>query len=156
MEFTLVGIPMVLVLISTFEMARGMWIYHALAFSVREGTRYAAFHGAGCSSIAGNSCTKTIGDIAGQIQYAGVGLLPDHLSLTFTANAGSVSCLLQDCLKNSTTWPPSGSNLPNMSIQISGQYPFSSAIAMFWPGATNGVVFPTFNFPASSQELIQF
>ena len=44
-EFTLVGIPLVFVLISTIEMARGMWIYHTLAYAVKEGTRYAVARG---------------------------------------------------------------------------------------------------------------
>jgi Flp pilus assembly protein TadG len=38
-EFTLVGIPMIFLLISTFEVARGMWEYHTLAYAVKEGTR---------------------------------------------------------------------------------------------------------------------
>ena len=37
-EFTLVGIPLIFVLISTFEMARGMWNYQTLAYAVRAGT----------------------------------------------------------------------------------------------------------------------
>src|SRR5215471_18790761 len=44
-EFTLVGIPIIFVLISTFEMSRGMWLYHTLAYAAREGTRYAIVHG---------------------------------------------------------------------------------------------------------------
>ena len=44
-EFTLVEIPLLCVLISTFEMARGMWLYHTLAYAVKEGARYAAVRG---------------------------------------------------------------------------------------------------------------
>ena len=40
-EFTFVGIPMIFVLVSSFEMARGMWIYHTMAYAVKEGARYA-------------------------------------------------------------------------------------------------------------------
>lgn len=161
LEFALVGIPLIFVLISTFEMARGMWIYHTLAYAVREGTRFTAFHGYDCTGAAGNSCSKTIADIAGQVRRSGVGLLPDQLSLTFTANAGTanapaVSCVLRDCLLNTTVWPPNGANYPGMDVQTSAVYPFSSAIAMFWPGAGSGVEFPTVNFPAASQEEIQF
>ena len=161
-EFTLVGIPLIFALISIFEISRGMWIYHTLAYAVTEGTRFASVHGDNCTSEAGNSCSKTIADVAGVIQYAGVGLLPDQLSLTFVANAGTgnavtLSCpLLKDCLTNATVWPPTGANLPGMDIQISASYPFTSAIAMFWPGAGQGAVFPTFNLPATSEERIQF
>lgn len=161
LEFTLVGIPLMFVLISTFEMARGMWIYHTLAFAVREGTRYTAFHGYNCATL-GTGCSKQIADAAGAIQYAGVGLLPDQLTLTFTANAGgaspvTVTCpLLKDCLTNATAWPPAGANSPGMDVSITASYPFSSAIAMFWPGAGGGTVFPTYTFSATSREGIQF
>ena len=156
-EFTLVGIPLIFALISIFEISRGMWIYHTLAYSVTEGTRYASVHGQGCVS-AGNSCAAKISDIAKTIQYTGVGLLPNQLSLTFTSNAGTISCTLTNCLTNATVWPPSTSsaNLPGMDIAVSASYPFSSAIAMLWPGAGPGIVFPTFNLPATSRERIQF
>ena len=157
-EFTLVGIPLIFVLISIFEIARGMWIYHTLAYAVTEGTRYATVHGANCSAN-GNTCWKTVGDVSAQIQYVGVGLLPDQLMLTFKDAAGALpACRLQACLANTTVWPRSGgsANLPGMDITISATYPFTSAIAMFWPGAGQGVVFPTFTLPASSTERIQF
>ena len=154
-EFTLVGIPLMFTLISIFEISRGMWIYHTLAYAVTEGTRYAAVHGENCSASP-NSCSKAISDVAGVIQYVGVGLLPDQLNLTFTSKAGSVPCILKDCLSNATPWPPANANLRGMDVTISANYPFSSAIAMFWPGAGQGVVFPTFNLPATSTERIQF
>src|SRR5882762_5274489 len=55
LEFTLVGIPLVFILISTFEMARGMWNYHVMAYAVKEGTRYASVHGNNCTDHATNS-----------------------------------------------------------------------------------------------------
>ena len=159
-EFTLVGIPLIFVLISIFEISRGMWIYHTLAYAVTEGTRYAIVHGENCS-LSPNTCSVTVSDVAKKIQYVGVGLLPDQLTLTFTAPAGgtATTCLLQDCLKapyNAQVWPPSGANVPGTDITISAKYPFSSAIAMFWPGAGPSLVFPTFNLPATSTERIQF
>ncbi|HLK47448.1 MAG TPA: TadE family protein [Bryobacteraceae bacterium] len=158
-EFTLVGIPLIFALISIFEISRGMWIYHSLAYAVTEGTRYAIVHGENCT-IQPNSCQTTIAGIAGVIQYAGVGLLSDQLSLTFTSKAGSVGpCLLKDCLIQAaytSTWPPANANLPGMDVTISAKYPFSSAIAMFWPGTGPGLVFPTVNLPATATERIQF
>lgn len=160
MEFTLVGIPLIFALISIFEVARGMWIYHTLASAVTQGTRYTSVHGLNCTSADGNSCATTIAGIATIIQYSGVGLLPSQLSLTFTSNAGAtITCTLQDCLSGSqasTSWPPANANLPGMDVVISATYPFSSAIAMFWPGSGPGTVFPTFNLPATSTERIQF
>jgi Flp pilus assembly protein TadG len=156
LEFTLVGIPMIFALISIFEMARGMWLYHTLAYSVREGTRYTTVHGSDCATSP-NSCTVTIGQIAGVIQNAGTGLDPSLLNLTFTPSTGSsIRCALADCLNNGTTWPPSNANTPGMTVAISGIYPFRSAIAMFWPGSNPSGPFPAVNFPAASQDTIQF
>src|ERR1051325_6804549 len=87
LEFVLVGVPVIFVLFSTFEMARGMWSYHSLAYAVREGTRYAIVHGSDCASSP-NSCTVTIANIASVIKKAGVGLDGSALSLTFTPNTG--------------------------------------------------------------------
>src|SRR6266567_1222188 len=159
LEFSMVGIPLIFVLISIFEISRGMWVYHTLAYAIKQGTRYAAVHGQNCSA-APNSCSATIGNIAGVIQNAGVGLLPDQLTLNFCAPPGGsppsctsgnaqASCSLTNCLTNTTVWPPNGANRPGFDdIVITGTYPFASAIALVWPGAHSTNVFPTFNFPA--------
>jgi Flp pilus assembly protein TadG len=82
-EFTLVGIPLVFVLISTIEMARGMWIYHTLAYAVKEGTRYAVTRGQ-------NNPTQTMyQDVCHVIAQAGTGLLPEDLMLSFTSASGT-------------------------------------------------------------------
>src|SRR5262249_45663384 len=80
LEMTLVGIPIIFVLISVAEMARGMWIYHTLAYSIREGTRYASVHGRDCS-IGGNTCSVTVGQIAAVIKNAAIGLDPADLKV---------------------------------------------------------------------------
>jgi len=73
-EFTLVGIPMIFLLISIFEISRAMWNYHTLAFAIREGTRYAAVHGSGCSADPrATPCQATVAQVAQRIQDAGIG-----------------------------------------------------------------------------------
>lgn len=162
LEFTLVGIPLIFVLISIFEMARGMWIYDTLAHAVKEGTRYAAVHGVNCvpvpSDPSSNDCAVSIADIAARIQNAGVGLPADQLTLTFSAGSGApTTCLLQNCLTLKTKpWPPSPNNAAGLPVSISGVFPFQSAIAFFWPGVARSMIFPTFNLPASAREAIQF
>jgi hypothetical protein len=147
---------MVFVVFSTFELARGMWSYHSLAYAVREGTRYAVVHGADCASSP-NSCTVTISQIATVIKNAGVGLDGSTLSLTFTPNTGSaITCTLNNCLTNSTQWPPSGANSIGMTVTISANYPFQSGIVFFFPGTRPTGSFPAMNLPASSKDLIQF
>jgi Flp pilus assembly protein TadG len=157
-EFTLVAIPLIFTLISIFEMARGMWTYHTMAYALKEGTRFAMVKGRNCAPP--NGCGVTIADVANRIRLAGVGLIPSDLSLTFTSGASTVKCQLDGgaspCLNDTTPWPLAGANEVGNNIEVSGTYPFRSAIAMFWPGSGSGINFGTVTFPASSREKIQF
>ena len=155
-EFTLVGIPMMFLLISIFEMSRAMWNYHTLAFALREGTRYAVVHGAGCSTDPRNSCQATVSQVAQRIQDAGIGLDADQLALTFTSSGNSVKCTLKTCLATATSWPEAPKNTAGSAIAISGSLPFQSALVMFWPGAGKGVGIPTAYLTAGSADIIQF
>lgn len=153
-EFTLVGIPMIFLLISTFEVARGMWTYHTLAYAVKEGTRYASVHGKTCT-VAPNACAVTVSQVAQRVSDSAAGLLPANLTLTFTSLSGTFSCKVTTCLTNLSQWPPDPSNQQGSDIEIDGVYPFQSAISMFWPGAGPGVSVATVNFPASSKETME-
>ena len=65
-EMTLVGIPIMFLLISTFEISRGMWMYNTEATAVREGVRFASVHGVNCVKVAPgipNQCDVTANDI---------------------------------------------------------------------------------------------
>jgi hypothetical protein len=156
LEFVLVGIPMIFILISIFEIARGMWAYHTLAYAVREGVRYASMHGKGCASP--NSCQVTIGGITGVIKTAGVGLDPSSVTLTFTPAGGSLpNQTMTSQLTSSTVWPPSTANTPGQIIKISANYGFRTFLALFWVGAGRPVNYSgTFYLPASSSEAISF
>jgi Flp pilus assembly protein TadG len=158
-EFTLVGIPMVFVLISIVEMSRGMWMYHTLAYAVKEGTRYAAVHGINCQTSP-NTCTIGVSDVVAKIKDSGIGLLPGDLNVTLTTQSGAqVVCspISASCLANNSQWPPSsnGDNQVGKQITITATCPFRSALAMVWPGA-GSVTFGAFTFPASSTELMEF
>jgi Flp pilus assembly protein TadG len=156
LEFVLVGIPMIFVLISIFEIARGMWTYHTLAYAVREGVRYAVMHGQGCASP--NTCQVTIGGISKVINYAGTGLDSNSVYLTFTPASGSASTdTMKNQMTSTTVWPPSGANSPGLAVTISAKYQFRTFLAVFWPGSgpplnDSG----SFWLPASSTEPIQF
>ena len=155
-EMTLVGIPLIFVLISTFEIARGMWIYHTLAYALREGTRYAIVHGADCSTPP-NNCAIRVQDIARVIQNAAVGLYDaDNFHIEMKSLNDDVSGTLTSALASPSQFPSSGGGAIGAPITFSATYPFQSAIAMFWPGARAGGNFMAVTFPASSQETIQF
>jgi hypothetical protein len=159
-EMTLVGIPMLFILISIFEISRGMWISHTTAYAVKEGVRFASVHGQNCvynpPSVI-NSCTTTEAGIAALIQNAGIGLDPATTQLTFcTGFCGSGStptCALNACA--STTWPPSGGNQLGQTIEIDITTPFYSALAMLWPGAGK-TSFGVFNFGSTASDTVKF
>ena len=167
-EFTLVGIPIVFLLVSVFEMSRGMWLYHTLATAVREGTRLAVVHCGDCN-LYPNSCAVTVRTVANRIRDAAVGLPPSDIqNVTLTSSTRTITCpSLEDCIKagslGDTYWPAGapgavadvGANR-RAPVEIAASFPFRSAIAMFWPGAGRGQQFGLFSLPASSRELIQY
>ena len=155
-EMTLVGIPLIFVLISTVEVARGMWIYHTLAYALREGTRYTIVHGVDCRT-APNNCAVTVHDIARVIQKAAVGLYDtDNFQIEMKSLTDDVSCSLTSALASTAQFPALGGGAIGAPITFRATYQFQSAIAMFWPGAGPGMNFTSVTFPASSQENIQF
>jgi Flp pilus assembly protein TadG len=159
-EFTMVGIPLMFVLISIVEMSRGMWIYHSLAHAVKEGARYTIVHGQNYTAITGSS--NTIQNVCNVIVNAGPGLISTQLSLTFTSDTTNATYTANNC--PTTAWPPGATganpniidNEPGENITITATYPFQSAISMFWPGKTKGMQVPTITFPAGSTEMMQF
>ena len=163
-EFTFVGIPLLFTLISIFEVSRGMWIYHTLAYSVKNGVRSASVHGTNCANGPNNpnNCLvnigpyTTVGTITYVIAQAGVGLDPAKTELVFTDASGTATpCTLNACTGG--PWPPNtiGVNDVGKPIQIDIRTPFISAIAMFWPGAAP-LSFASGTLGASSQDYIQF
>jgi Flp pilus assembly protein TadG len=162
LEFTLVGIPLIFILISTFEVARIMWMYDTLGYAAREATRYAVVHGENCATPP-NTCAVKVSNIAAKIQFAAVGLDPALLTVTLSGSAASTigPATLATCLTNSTYWPVAGAGIPgsgagvDQTLDVALSYPFDSAIAMFAPG-TPAIVFGRKTLAASSREKIQF
>jgi hypothetical protein len=170
-EFTFVGIPMMFILVSIFEISRGMWMYHTMAYSVKQGVRYALTHGSNCGLPSTNTCQVKMGPatgtcntanmtIADMIRCAGVGLDPVKTLVTFTSGTGSSSPCTLDVTGGTnpcpaTIWPPIGFNNVGDPISIKITTPFNSMIALFWPGA-KPVAFGSATLGASSSDRIQF
>lgn len=159
-EFTLVGIPLIFVLISTFEMCAGMWLYHSLMFAAKEGTRYTIVHGVNCSRN-GNTYCVTVSNVAAVINSAARGLDPNQMTVTLTPSQGSATTdTLANLMNSSTysamTWPPTGANTVGQPVTISVIYPFNSGVSMFWPGTKPTDALGRITLPASSTDLIQF
>jgi Flp pilus assembly protein TadG len=162
-EFTFVGIPLIFVLISIFEISRGMWIYTNMAHAFKEGARYAIVNGIShkttCEDVNGKGadiCKLKVQHIASVINFYGVGLVPDDVkNVTISvANVPVASGTLTALLNNATEILPVPT--PGDVIDVRGSYDFKNAISMFWPGAGPGMVFQGFPLPASAQEVTQF
>ncbi len=172
-EFTLVGIPLLCVLISTFEMARGMWLYHTLAYAVKEGARYAAVRGQNSPNQVplGGTGALPLTPICQYIMQQGPGLIPHQVTLTFHSATQPDIIATADSCPIAGTWPPGGTlagqiqnplvnsvvdNQAGQVITINASFSFQSSILMFWPGVQGGIQFPSFIFPAKASEVMQF
>lgn len=168
-EFTFVGIPLIFVLISVFEVSRGMWMYHTLAYSAKVGVRYAIVHGINCANTPDNpnNClvsmgpATTPGTIAYVVAQAATGLDPVNTTLTFIDAGGtSTTCTLSSSTCTGT-WPPydatgaTSLNAVGRLVRIDIRTPFNSMIAMLWPGSSP-VSFASGTLGATSQDYIQF
>ncbi len=154
-EFSLIGIPLIFVLVSIFEVARLGWTFHTLSSAVSYTARFAMVHGKNCSK-APNACAVTVADLARQMKSRGVGLLPVETDLSLISGVGTVSCRLDQCLNDATVWPPAPGNEPGQEIEVRATYSTRSMVAMFWPGVGAVPPFGNVRLPASSHEVIQF
>lgn len=163
LEFTLTGIPLMFIWISIMQMAIGMWQYHTLQYAVKVTGSYIAVHGSDCSS-SGNTCSIQIQNAAQVLSNYLNGMPNSAVSVTFNALGtdhstvkSTVSCTLNNCLTNTTAWPPSGYNTPGTDIQVQAEYQFNSALSMVIPAPSGGVVkFGSAWFPGFTQQTILF
>ena len=165
-EFTLVGIPLLFVWISTVEMSRGMWQYHTLQYATKMANAFASTHGATCGSP--NSCSVNVSDVVNTFSAYAIGIPPDKVKIVLLTKNNSVTCnQVSTCSSNgswSTPWPTSsnGDNAVGKTVEIKTFYTFSTALAMFWPGSGTPWSFGsaagsgTFIFPGYSYQMIQF
>ncbi len=151
-ELAIVFVPLMFLMLSTFELGRGMWMYHTLTSSLKSGLRFAVVHGADCIEVS-EACRASLGDVAQVISQAGIGLSRDDLQLTFAAGATTVDCgTLSQCAGRGSQWPPDSENTAGLPITISGVYSFRSVLSGFWPGQNNGVI----TFVGRATEAMQF
>jgi Flp pilus assembly protein TadG len=157
-EFSLVGIPMIFVMISAVQMALGMWQYETLAYAVKTGAQTVASKGSGCTTN-GNSCGTTVGAIATAISNAAIGIPASQLNITLTTASGATtSCNpVNTCFSSSTAWPPTSNsdNQPGKSITVSGSFLLNAPAAMYYPGS-KPVSFSSATLSASATQPLMF
>lgn len=162
-EFTLVGIGLMFALISIFEMARGMWVYHTLAHVSKEATRFLIVHGKECQTRASCQAEATLQTLANRIQYHGVGLLPELLEVqvyrvvgtteTQVVGTGGAYRTVTNLSTDTALWDATAQM--GDAVHVVLRYPFRSALAMFWPGARR-VNFTLVTLGAHSWDTVQF
>lgn len=163
-EFTLVGIPIIFILISVFEVSRGMWLYQTAAHAAKETARFVVVHGINCETEA---CGRTIGQISTQLRDNFAIVDPAEVTVTFRAGCAPSSQFrscsdvrtgtLAATMADNTVWPGQfGNDFIDDFVEVEIRFPFRSAIAMFWPGTGRGTVFGTVNMFAASREMVQF
>jgi len=167
-EFTLVGIPIIFVMISVFEISRAMWMYVTVAHAVKEGVRYAVVHGNNCT-IAPNSCRVQLRDIANRMATVGVGLLPENFeNIEFVSMTRTETCAtLEQCISGTagnTYWPTAAPAALNADVgsargadlEIRGRYRFTSLMLLFWPGAAPVDAMGSISLGANAKESVQY
>jgi len=164
LEFTLVGIPLMFIWISTVEMARGMWQYESLQYAAKLTAAYAAEHGVDCAT-APNSCTLNMSDVVNTFSTYAAAVPMGSVTLQLTSSSGTVTCSpVSTCSSNSSwskQWPPTGANGVGADIYIRADYTFKTAMRMFIPGSGT-VAFGssagagTFDLPAYAHQQILF
>jgi hypothetical protein len=162
-EFILTGIPLISVWISVVQMSIGMWYYHTLQYSVKTAGEYIAHHGATCSST-GYSCSIQIKDAASVLATAATGLDRTKINVTFypvksdhTTVGTTVVCRLDNCMTDTTPWPPAGYSAAGADIEIKADFLFQSALSMVAPGpGVQSISFGSFHLPAYTHQFYLF
>ena len=125
-EFSLVFVPLLFLILGSFEFGRAVWTYHSLVSAVKRATRFAIVKGARCGQ-ASSSCLASVADIGQRMRLEGLGLDPNDLDVTLVSKSQSLSCApLASCMSSSTVWPPSPDNavgLPLTKVRIPSPCP---------------------------------
>jgi Flp pilus assembly protein TadG len=154
-EFTLVGIPVIFVTASIVNASIAMWQFSNMAYAIQVTDSYVVLHGRGCTEH-GNTCSLTVGTVASMIATQAPSLDTSKLKVTLQTNSASVVCEpLSNCLSNTTQFPSSTDNAVNFDVKIVATYPFTSPVAMFWPGAGSEGS-STIRLGATTRQTIQF
>lgn len=107
-EFALVLPLFLLIVTGLFDLARAVWQENTLAYSAREGTRYAIVHGSAGTPIVGpcNSClnptTKNLGNVVNAVTLNAIGVYNVDVTIDY----------------------PDGNNQRNQRVTVDAAAPF--------------------------------
>lgn len=168
-EFALCAIFMVFLLISIFDMARGLWIQHTLTEAVRDAARFAIVRGAGYvyppdgGPLAGQPLPGgTLKDVRKVAIEEAVGLVPSQMELIFDISGDSglvkrVTCNPADTLActNGNLDDPWPAVSPGLEVAVTAHYPYNSMVVMYFPGG-KGINFGKYVLGSTARERIVF
>ena len=162
-EFALTGIPLLFMVISTVQMAIGMWHYHTIQWAVKQAGAYLASHGSSTGYCKSNTCQ--IQNVASVLQTAAIGIPASSINVTFTPVSSSdhstqgtaYSCRLDNCVTDSTVWPVTNYNSVGSEFEIKATYQWFNALSMVASGpGTDPVKFGTPTFPGYTHQIILY
>lgn len=154
-EFTLLGIPMIFILVSIVSMSIDAWAYQNLAWAVDQTARYATLHGTTCTEN-GNSCAINIGSMATYFINTASALDAGSVSVSFTDGSGTTTCNpVNSCKTSITTFPNSSYNSTGSDVKVAATYTLSNPIALFWPSG-GSMASSNFTVGATSRQSIEF
>jgi Flp pilus assembly protein TadG len=135
LEFSLVGVPLILMSLSVLQMSIAMWQFYTMQHAIQTACRYIATHGRGCTTN-GNTCGLTVGSVAGMIAGQALALDPSRLNISLVTAAGTQACNpVNSCNSNSNPFPSSTANAVDQDVSITATYMVTDPLMMFWPGA---------------------
>jgi Flp pilus assembly protein TadG len=159
-EFALVGIPLMCVTISIVQMGIAMWRYHTIQYATKEAAVYVSHKGQTYLDAGGTSIK--IKDVATILKNQAIGMPPATLNATFvayksTTDYQTVTCRLDSCLTNTTTWPPSGYNTPNLaSISVRADFTTKTSFLMIAPGWRPVQFSNSYVMPGYARQMVLF
>jgi hypothetical protein len=135
-------------------MSLGMWQYYTLQSAVKTAASYLAVHGAGYVASAG--APIQIKNVANVLAKQAVGIAPNSVQVTFTANTVTRTCRLDTCQTDTMVWPPASVNAAGSDITITASRTFQSPFAMWTPGHSPVAFSNSYNFAGFAHQQIVF
>ncbi|HEU5021434.1 MAG TPA: hypothetical protein VFT60_06070 [Bryobacteraceae bacterium] len=156
-EFTLVGIPAIIICTCVLTCAIDMWQLYTLSYAVDQTARYAALHGNTCST-GSNNCTITRAEVAAYFQNQAIALAPASTTMILNDGSGAVTCNpVSSCPSSSSRFPAAGHNSPTTPdmVTVQATYQLLNPIFMLWPGS-GSVAATRFTVGATSRHPVVF
>lgn len=126
-EFLLSAIVLLSFMFGIIDFARLFYTYEFVAYTARQGARYASVRGSACSSWT-SACPATAADILAYVQGLAIGI--DPANLTMNTTAGSV----WPATSPSAAGCSAGVNNPGCEVRVSLSYNYQQILPFLLGG----------------------